>query len=119
MTAIVKVASVGAKKNKKSKKSKKSKKNQKKEMLCLANSRKPGGRCVAGLLPDGSWIRPVTATGGGSLTSAMCRLDKGRPVGALDVVRVGVTQPEPRLHQPENWIITDKRWKLVETRKPR
>lgn len=110
MTAIVKVKSVGAKKNKKGKK------NKKREMLCLANSRKPGGRCVAGLLPDGSWIRPVTATEGGSLTSAMCTLDKGRPVRALDVVRVGVTQPEPRLHQPENWVITGKRWKLVETR---
>lgn len=92
------------------------KKNKKRKMLCLANSRKPGGRCVAGLLPDGSWIRPVTATQGGSLTPAMCTLDKGRPVQALDVVRVGVAKHEPRLHQPENWVITDKRWKLVETR---
>ncbi|MYJ35634.1 MAG: hypothetical protein F4071_06815 [Acidimicrobiaceae bacterium] len=58
----------------------------------------------------------MTATEGGTLTSAMCTLDKGRPVRALDVVRVGVTQPEPRLHQPENWVITGKRWKLVETR---
>ena len=57
MTAIVKVKSVGAKKNKKSKK------NKKREILCLANSRKPGGRCVAGLLPDGIYreadVKPV------------------------------------------------------------
>ncbi|MYC34131.1 MAG: hypothetical protein F4X64_13280 [Chloroflexi bacterium] len=37
-----------------------------KRIVCLANSRKRGGRCVAGkeLLPDdrlGGWIRPVSA----------------------------------------------------------
>ena len=108
MAALVNVRSVGGKKN--------DKKIKKRKMLCLANSRKHGGRCVAGLLPDGSWIRPVTATGNGSLTSAMCMLDVGRPVRALDVVRVGVERPAPRPHQPENWVITDKRWKFVDAR---
>ena len=84
-------------------------------MLCLAYSWKYGGRCVAGLLPDGSWIRPVTATGDGSLAPPMCMLDIGRAVRALDLVRVGVERPEPRLHQPENWVITNKRWKLVDS----
>lgn len=110
MAAVVNVRSVGGKKNKK--------KIKKREILCLANSWKPGGRCVAGLLPDGSWIRPVTATGNGSLAPQMCMLDVGRPVRALDVVRVGVKRAEPRLHQPENWVITDKRWKFVDARDP-
>ena len=103
--------SVGAKK-----KNKRKQKNKKKQMLCLANSWKHGGRCVAGLLPDGSWIRPVTATGDGSLAAPMCMLDIGRPVRALDVVLFGVERPEPRLHQPENWAITDKQWKFVDAR---
>ena len=85
-------------------------------MLCLANSWKHHGRCVAGLLPDGSWIRPVTATEDGSLAPAMCTLDIGRPVRALDVVLIGVKRPEPRLHQPENWVIKDESWKFVDAR---
>ena len=37
-----------------------------KRIVCLANSRRPGGRCVAGkeILEDGQiggWIRPVSA----------------------------------------------------------
>lgn len=111
VTTIGSVRSMGAKKKNKRKQENK----QKKQMLCLAYSWKHGGRCVAGLLPDGSWIRPVTATGDGSLAPSMCILDVGRPVRALDVVRVGVERPEPRLHQPENWVITDKKWKFVDS----
>lgn len=82
------------------------------EMLCLANSRKPGGRCVAGLTKDGSWIRPVTATANGALSPRMCRLDVGRPIQPLDVVRLKVERHDPRPHQPENWIVADQPWKL-------
>ena len=48
----------------------------------------------------------------------MCTLDVRRPVRPLDVVRVGVSRPEPRPHQPENWVITDRCWKLVDARDP-
>ena len=80
------------------KKKQRNKKIERKQMLCLAYSWKHGGRCVAGLLPDDSWIRPVTATGDGSLAPPMFMLDIGRAVRALDLVRVGVERPEPRLH---------------------
>ena len=95
--------SVGDKKQK-HKKNKTKQKNKKKQMLCLANSWKGGGRCVAGLLPDGSWIRPVTATGDGSLAAPMCTLDTGRRVRALDVVLFGVKRPEPRLGKLYRWL---------------
>lgn len=85
-------------------------------MLCLANSRKFNGRCVAGLLADGSWMRPVTATEDGSLAPAMCMLDIGRPVQSLDVVLVSVEYRDPRLHQPENWIVADGPWRFLRTR---
>ena len=33
-------------------------------MFCLANSKRPGGRCIAGLrLPELTWLRPVTEIG--------------------------------------------------------
>lgn len=34
-------------------------------MICLANSRKIGGRCVAGIdVNTGEWVRPVRDNGG-------------------------------------------------------
>jgi len=86
------------------------------EMLCLANSRKYGGRCVAGILDDGSWIRPVSDSGDGSLPESACQLDIGRPVQPLDVVEITVTAADPRPHQSENWIVADEIWKLMRTR---
>ena len=83
------------------------------KMLCLANSRKHKGRCVAGLLTDGSWIRPVTATEDGSLAPTMCILDIGRHVQSLDVVLANVEYPDPRPHQPENWVVADEPWKFA------
>lgn len=83
------------------------------DMLCLANSWKSGGRCVAGIrLDDGSWIRPVSETQDGELSEGQCTLDTGRPVKPLDVVRVYVEGADPRPHQPENWIVTDRQWRL-------
>ena len=82
-------------------------------MLCLANSRKPGGRCVAGLKKNGSWIRPVTNTKIGALAHDTSVLDAGRPVQPLDVVRLRVERHAPRPHQPENWIVADEPWELV------
>lgn len=86
------------------------------DMLCLANSRKYGGRCVAGILNDGSWIRPVSDSDDGSLPESACQLDVGRAVRPLDVVELAVAAADPRPHQPENWIVADETWKLARTR---
>ena len=85
-------------------------------MLCLANSWKYGGRCVAGVRKDGSWIRPVSDTEDGSLTASNCVLDTGRQVRPLDVVRLSVLREEKRPHQPENWVIADEPWELLRGR---
>lgn len=87
------------------------------ELLCLANSWKYGGRCVAGVQKDGSWIRPVSDTENGALTATTCLLRGGRSVRVLDVVRLRVLGPDPRPHQPENWIVTDDEWVLLRGRK--
>lgn len=87
------------------------------EMLCMANSKKLGERCVAGLLQDGTWVRPVTAKSGGALTPEQCLLDIGRPIRPLDVVRLKVREQRPQPHQPENWLISAHTWQFVRKEK--
>jgi hypothetical protein len=83
------------------------------DILCLANSRKSGGRCVAGIrIDDGSWIRPVSDTENGELTPSQCTLDNQLQVRPLDIVRVYLKNPAPRPHQPENWKVTARQWRL-------
>ena len=86
------------------------------EMLCLANSWKLGGRCVAGLVTNGSWVRPVTDTRDGELPLDACKLDNGRQAEPLDVVSLKLKRHKPRPYQPENWIIGSKQWRFVESR---
>ena len=78
------------------------------DILCLANSWKSGGRCVAGIrMDDGSWIRPVSDTDDGELTPSQCTLDNQRQARPLDIVRLYLKEPAPRPHQPENWQIME------------
>jgi len=45
-------------------------------LVCLANSRKLGGRCVACLrLVGGGWVRPVSSFSDGTLCPAQYSLD--------------------------------------------
>jgi hypothetical protein len=89
------------------------------EMVCWANSRKLGGRCVAGIRTDGGgWIRPVSRCPGGTLTGQQCQLKDDGPVQPLDLVRIRVGEAMPDAVQPENWIVDDGRWELVERPAP-
>lgn len=84
------------------------------EMLCMANSRKHGGRCIAGLRTDGSgWVRPVADSEDGTLNSLHYRLEGGGEPEPLDIIRVPLKEPRPEKHQPENWVIDDGSWKYV------
>ncbi len=85
------------------------------EMICLANSRKMQGRCIAGLRTDGNgWIRPVAAGGGdGTLHASDCRLPDGSEPHLLDVIEIGCAEAKPQPHQPENQRIRRTPWRLV------
>jgi len=75
------------------------------EFVCLANSWREGGRCVAGVRTDdpATWVRPVPR-GNGPLSEDSCR-----GFGPFDVVRVEVTGQTPDRYQPENWeLMTDR-----------
>jgi hypothetical protein len=83
------------------------------EILCLANSRKIGGRCIAGLTREGEWIRPVSADDDGALHPSHYLFDTGDEPAVLDVIRVPVGQHVPEPHQPENWRVEDVRWQRL------
>jgi len=84
------------------------------EMICLANSIKLGGRCVAGLKTDGTgWVRPVSNRLERELTSMHYRLTNGTPVNLLDLVRLKLAEEKPLPHQPENVLIEKEPWELI------
>jgi hypothetical protein len=85
------------------------------DLLCLAYSRKYSSRCVAGLRLDTlEWVRPISATEHGEISASNCRLDVGRPPKPLDVVRIPLQRARPERHQPENWLLREGQWQLVD-----
>jgi hypothetical protein len=79
-------------------------------ILVLANSRKIGGRCVAGLsLERFDWVRPVSPEGEGELSDEACDVG-GRLPRLLDVVTFEHCGPEGDPAQPENVVLTDAPW---------
>jgi len=84
-------------------------------MVCLANSRKIGGRCVAGIRTDGGgWLRPIGDRKDGTLFPSEADLDDGTEAGVLDVVVVDVAEPRPSSYQPENWLLGPTQWRLMD-----
>jgi hypothetical protein len=89
-----------------------------KRIVCLANSRKLHGRCVAGkeLIDDrpGAWIRPVSARSTGELWLTERCYAGGNDPELLDIVDVPLQNAHPHLYQKENWLIdSTKRWTKV------
>ena len=90
-----------------------------KRMVCLANSRKMSGRCVAGreILQDGrfgGWFRPVSAREGEEVSERERQYADGGDPRLLDVIDVPVLGARPTLHQRENWLLDPGRhWKFV------
>jgi hypothetical protein len=87
-----------------------------KRIVCLANSRKPGGSCVAGceLRGGGRWIRPIGDRPGEEVWSTERRYDDGSEPALLDIIDIPVHFPRPNAFQPENWVIdSTRRWGRV------
>lgn len=83
--------------------------------ICLANSQKLGGRCIAGLRVDGrGWIRPVSESPTGELYPRHYRLQDGSEPQLLDLLEIDFDRPAPERHQPENFLIAGRSWRLVE-----
>jgi Dual OB-containing domain len=95
-----------------------------KTIVCLANSRKHQGRCVAGLewsaAKAGPWIRPVSGLPRGVLIyERFCGNANGRDPRLLDLIDIEFLVPQPHAYQVENARIDPgKRWTYRGTIKP-
>jgi hypothetical protein len=88
-----------------------------KRILCFANSRKHGDRCVAGreVLDNGQpgpWIRPVSDHSEGAVSLYEQRYDsqEGPLPAVLDVMNVPLLRAQPVDCQTENWLIDPTEW---------
>ena len=90
-----------------------------KRIVCLANSRKPGGRCIAGkeILENrqiGSWVRPVSARPTEEVSQLERQYENGGEPQLLEVIDIPVIGNQPKDHQRENWLLNPRvRWVKV------
>lgn len=85
--------------------------------FCLANSRKPGGHCVAGKTFDPEkyigWLRPVSTRNSHEISNVEHVYADGTGAKLLDVIKVTLTQAQPLVHQTENHVIAAVRWEKL------
>lgn len=88
-----------------------------KSFLCLANSRKPGGRCVAGRMFNNKtytgWLRPVSGRNTHEISNTEQLYADGTVAKLLDVIDVTLTKAQPHLHQTENHVIAPAHWQKL------
>jgi hypothetical protein len=77
-----------------------------KTILCLANSRRPGGRCFAGKEfangATGPWIRPINAANSDAISEEDRTYQNGALADVLDIVTIPMQGPRPRAHHQED-----------------
>lgn len=81
-----------------------------KRIVCLANSRKLSGRCVAGKeLSSGgrpvAWIRPVSAREHEEVSEYERQYEDGSDPRVLDIIDVPLLEPRAKGYQQENWLL--------------
>ena len=85
-------------------------------IVCLANSRKLSGRCIAGVeVSEGrrlGWIRPVSAREHQEVSEHERQYEDGSDPRLLDMIDVPLLKPQPHEYQQENWLLDRGRyWK--------
>ncbi len=81
-----------------------------KQIVCLANSRKLAGRCIAGRewTPGegaGNWIRPVSVRSGQEVSEYERQYEDGKDPKVLDIINIPLIEPKPKGWQTENWLL--------------
>jgi hypothetical protein len=80
-----------------------------KRIVCLANSRKMSGRCLAGKeivknKPVG-WIRPVSSREHEEISEYERQYEDGSDPRVLDIIHVPLIESRPKQYQKENWLL--------------
>src|ERR1700754_1976873 len=86
-----------------------------KRLVLLANSKKHGGRCVAGReIANGSiqpsWIRPVGNRPSHEVLFPERRYGDNSEPRVGDVLTLDVTVHQPHEYQTENWVLGNQVW---------
>jgi hypothetical protein len=80
-----------------------------KRVVCLANSRKLSGRCVAGKELSGDrprgWIRPISAREHEEVSEYERQYENGSDPRVLDIMDVPLLNARPTGYQQENWLL--------------
>src|SRR5882762_9774133 len=80
-----------------------------KRIVCLANSRKLNGRCVAVIeLVGGTragWIRPVSAREHEEVSEYERQYQDGSDPRVLDIIDVPLLNAQAKGYQQENWLL--------------
>jgi len=80
-----------------------------KDIICLANSRKYSGHCIAGKEivnhQIGNWIRPVSNQETGELSAKEISLPNGKIPELLDIISVPLRKYRPQFCQRENFTV--------------
>jgi len=83
-----------------------------KRIICLANSRKMLGRCIAGLEMVGEgvggWLRPVSNRSTAQISRSDRRFEDGSEPDLLDILDIPLLEPRPYSCHTENHLIDDK-----------
>lgn len=87
-----------------------------KRIVCLANSRKQSGYCVAGKEIDagvvGEWIRPVSSREHEEVSDGEERCTDRALPQLLDFIDIPLIRKSNNSRQPENWLLDpSSRWK--------
>ncbi len=72
------------------------------KIVCLTNSRKISGRCIAGkIIGSNKWIRPISNGEGEEISKEEQRYKNGQMPKLLDVITIPLKRPKPTLFQIE------------------
>jgi hypothetical protein len=89
------------------------------QIVCLANSYKEGGRCLAGIVTSNGnpiienntpkWVRPVCETEHGQVPTSIVK-----DINLLDIIEIDIIQPTPNNYQTENVLFNENSIQTVD-----